>query len=256
MKKSHILSGLALASAFIGLSFTKPNTAEAATPDKTATVNYVSGYGIATWGNVQSNANVTGHYLPTNSQWLVNTTVTGANGRSWYLVGNNEWASEQYYDLGNENSSQSLDATITINYKPGLSVNIWTSPAMTGTNGQVKHGADYKTTQRQVVSGKTWYQIGANQWISGDYAKIKNESSRGQKVFSSATTTTPVVNNNQKPTTESTYSPANGKIIANRDSGIYHVPGGRSYDKVKDQNRVYFDTEQQAINAGYRKAKN
>lgn len=36
--------------------------------NKVATVNYVKGYGIATWANVQSQANITGHYLPTNSQ--------------------------------------------------------------------------------------------------------------------------------------------------------------------------------------------
>lgn len=214
MKKTTLVSGLALLTAAIGLSASQSNTTHAATPDKTATVNYVSGYGIATWGNVQTNPQVTGHYLGTSTQWLVNTTVKGTDGRSWYLVGNNEWASEQYYDLGNENSSQALDATITINYKPGFSVNVWTSPAMTGTNGQVKHGSDYKTTQRQVVNGKTWYQIGANQWISGDYATIKNEASRGQKTFSNATvvqSSTPQQNNNSNSSSNNSSDKRNPK---------------------------------------------
>ena len=35
---------------------------------------------------------------------------------------------------------------------------------------------------------------------------------------------------------------------------IYHVPGGAFYDKISANNVVYFDTEQDAINAGYRKS--
>ena len=46
-----------------------------------------------------------------------------------------------------------------------------------------------------------------------------------------------------------------GKIKGNKNSMIYHVPGGASYDKISVNNVVYFDTEQDAINAGYRKAK-
>ena len=46
-----------------------------------------------------------------------------------------------------------------------------------------------------------------------------------------------------------------GKIKGNKSSMIYHVPGGASYDKISVDNVVYFDTEQDAINAGYRKAK-
>lgn len=46
-----------------------------------------------------------------------------------------------------------------------------------------------------------------------------------------------------------------GKIIANKKSMIYHVPGGQSYDKVAPENRVYFDTEEEAQKAGYKRAK-
>lgn len=46
-----------------------------------------------------------------------------------------------------------------------------------------------------------------------------------------------------------------GKIIGNKKSMIYHVPGGQSYDKVAPENRVYFDTEEEAQRAGYRRAK-
>lgn len=54
---------------------------------------------------------------------------------------------------------------------------------------------------------------------------------------------------------EYTADTTQGKIKGNSNSMIYHVPGGASYDKISVNNVVYFDTEQDAINAGYRKAK-
>lgn len=47
-----------------------------------------------------------------------------------------------------------------------------------------------------------------------------------------------------------------GKIIGNKNSLIYHLPGGASYDKVSEANRIYFNSEADAQKAGYRKAKN
>lgn len=61
------------------------------------------------------------------------------------------------------------------------------------------------------------------------------------------------------PTVRGLIGPAavtNGRVIGNRNSNIYHVPGCRSYDDVAERNRVYFETEEQATAAGYRKARN
>lgn len=44
------------------------------------------------------------------------------------------------------------------------------------------------------------------------------------------------------------------KIVGNRNSKIYHVPGQAGY-RMNSANAVYFNSEQEAINAGYRKAK-
>ena len=49
--------------------------------------------------------------------------------------------------------------------------------------------------------------------------------------------------------------PLEGKIIGNRRSGVFHVPGQASYGRVSEANRVYFDTEEEAVKAGYRRAK-
>lgn len=57
------------------------------------------------------------------------------------------------------------------------------------------------------------------------------------------------------PQTAGSTAPA-GRIIGNRNSRIYHLPGCRSYDAVAERNRVYFETAADAEAAGYRKARN
>ena len=44
-----------------------------------------------------------------------------------------------------------------------------------------------------------------------------------------------------------------GTIVGNVNSKIYHVPGQAGY-RMNSANAVHFNTEQDAINAGYRKA--
>lgn len=81
----------------------------------------------------------------------------------------------------------------------------------------------------------------------------------------------PLVNNNVKevkkvdkvvsnPNSTNNYQNYNadtsqGKIKGNKNSKIYHVPGGRDYNKVSQKNVVFFNTEQEAQAAGYRRAK-
>lgn len=76
-------------------------------------------------------------------------------------------------------------------------------------------------------------------------------------------TKTPVVSDNKKD--PKMYNPdngdllaylkADGRIIANVNSKIYHLPSGAAYKKVSLKNAIFFDTEEEAIKAGYRKAK-
>ena len=58
--------------------------------------------------------------------------------------------------------------------------------------------------------------------------------------------------NNSK---ELAYKYANGRIIGNKNSMKYHMPYGRDYKKVYLKNAVFFDTEEEAIKAGYVRAK-
>ena len=47
-----------------------------------------------------------------------------------------------------------------------------------------------------------------------------------------------------------------GRIIGNIRSHIYHLSGQYGHDRVAEKNRVYFRTEEEAVRAGYRKARN
>jgi hypothetical protein len=49
--------------------------------------------------------------------------------------------------------------------------------------------------------------------------------------------------------------PKSAPIIGNRDSKRYHLPGMKYYDKVRTYHRVVFQSERQAINAGYTKGR-
>lgn len=44
-----------------------------------------------------------------------------------------------------------------------------------------------------------------------------------------------------------------GRIVGNRNSHIYHVPGQAGY-RMNSSNAVYFNSEDEAKAAGYRKA--
>lgn len=51
------------------------------------------------------------------------------------------------------------------------------------------------------------------------------------------------------------YLYAKGRIIGNKNSMIFHLPGNQGYKKVAMRNAVFFNTKQEAIAAGYRQAK-
>lgn len=51
------------------------------------------------------------------------------------------------------------------------------------------------------------------------------------------------------------YETADGRIIGNKNSMIYHKPGGSGYMSVLSKNAVFFNSEAEAENAGFRPAK-
>ncbi|SFE57899.1 thermonuclease family protein [Peptostreptococcus sp. D1] len=75
-----------------------------------------------------------------------------------------------------------------------------------------------------------------------DLEKKFNNSNSGEKNISI----------NSKKSSDATSN----KIKGNKKSKIYHLPGSKTYSQVSEKNTVYFNTEQDAIDAGYKKSGN
>lgn len=139
---------------------------------------------------------------------------------------------------------------------------------------------EYKKIEKPVRESKKgiWANIEANYPSTAPTPTEQKEKAQAQKQQTQNNTNiTPVNNNatsnsdiqsnnsNTKSTksnvtksnvTTNTSTSSQGLIKGNKKSMIYHVPGGASYNKISPKNIVYFDTEEEAQNAGYRKAKN
>lgn len=64
-----------------------------------------------------------------------------------------------------------------INYIPGYSIAVWNNygPDRQLTGQKLKHGTTWQFFKKVIdSSGNSWHQVGAQQWISGDYVKVSN----------------------------------------------------------------------------------
>lgn len=92
------------------------------------------------------------------------------------------------------------------------------------------------------------YTTGDN-YLSSDSQNDNTSSNQNTNVQSQD-------NNNNQSQDNNNQSNETVEIRGNKNSKIYHCPGQAAYDEMKDSsNLVIFNSEQDAINAGYRKAK-
>lgn len=91
------------------------------------------------------------------------------------------------------------------------------------------------------ADGIKYYRVATNEWVGSNYLGQIN----GNTVTTNTSTDT------DQP---SDLVNTDGKIVGNSESLIYHLPGQHNY-KIKSTNIVYFNSEQDAINAGYQKSK-
>lgn len=135
-------------------------------------VNYVPGYGIRVWE--EPNKKGSDYYLPHGSAWKIDQKATFKDGTVWYRVGTNQWVDGQYISFSpvNNGASQNVSGTITINYVPGYSINVYSSPLISSaswTGNQLKHGTKWEVFLKTTVNGKTFYNVGGNQWVNAEY---------------------------------------------------------------------------------------
>ena len=81
-----------------------------------------------------------------------------------------------------------------------------------------------------------------------------------QATTTEQTTTTEIATTTEQATTTETaavvQSEETGSCIGNKNSKIYHYPDCGSVKKMKDKNKVYFNSFEEARAAGYRPCKN
>jgi len=99
----------------------------------------------------------------------------------------------------------------------------------------------------ELVQGTT------NDFVTGDRKWTQGYKPRGEGLKGLS------VASHSGSTTKSGSTPkASGPVIGNKNSDIYHLPGGvcSSYNRVHEKNREYFSSESAAQAGGYRKAGN
>ncbi|BDR56584.1 FIVAR domain-containing protein [Xylocopilactobacillus apis] len=66
-----------------------------------------------------------------------------------------------------------LKATAYINYVPGYGIAVFNEPAGYATGMYLGHGTAWKVSEKAVNSnGQTYYRVGKNQWINGNYVSF------------------------------------------------------------------------------------
>lgn len=176
--------------ALIGVS-AQAQTVNAATVSmaNTSGVVYITNTNGAQLYNQASNGAFgdTGARLANKTGWIINKIVTNSDGSSYYQVGKNVWISTA--DTSSDAPSIALDKDMYVKANGG--VNLYDAPNgnFTGnvaTGNTMVHVYASKTDAK----GVTWYDVGRNQWISGQYMSEDNVK---QTLTMSATAYDPAV---------------------------------------------------------------
>jgi len=147
----------------------------------------------------------TSRVLPNGSRWK--TFLQTDNGMLWYNLGGNQWVLASDLDASNASTSTKKDTTKTnnsnatttvksvnatgvarINYKPGYGIMVWAQPGSHALGKTLKHGTNWRFFKIANALGRTWYNLGGNQWVDGQYLTI-NGSNASAKTNTSSNST-------------------------------------------------------------------
>ena len=134
------------------------------------------------------------------------------------------------------------------NVQPGIEIDYatgesWLSGEERPANNKSNSNKNYNKSNSNKVNNN---QSSNNYSNSNNYSQNnKNNSNKNNNK-----------NNRNNTQNNNSSQQSSGVIRGNSKSKIYHCPGQANYDDMKDSdNLVIFNSEQEAINAGYRKAK-
>ncbi|WP_191988025.1 sunset domain-containing protein, partial [Companilactobacillus hulinensis] len=171
---------------------------------------------------------ITDRALAKRSPWAFNKTVKGSNGLTYYRVATNEWLPSDHIKSIEIFDYDSSKKVITIGNWNAVTVD----PSGHRTNNILNAHSTWKALPDIVyINGQTYYQISPDEFVST------------YDVYTPG------------PQTENTNVQNNdGKIIGNSQSKVYHTPDQKNYT-ISDKHRVVFNSEEEAIAAGYHKSK-
>lgn len=89
---------------------------------------------------------------------------------NWVNLGGNQWVPET--ELTNFTAETNHTNKVTINYKPGYGIAVWSNYINGKPTGKtLKTGTTWKSFKMAVVNNHSWLNLGGNQWIDANYVK-------------------------------------------------------------------------------------
>ncbi|BDR59718.1 immunoglobulin-like domain-containing protein [Xylocopilactobacillus apicola] len=122
-----------------------------------------------------------------------------------------------------------------VNFVPGYGINVWDAPNGKFTGQRLPDMSAWKIDHKTTIDGKTWYQVGANQWVDGSYIslnpvdhmkpmtgsiKISYVPGYGVRVYKGADTTQPTEQFLQDGTEWQVFGELNGYYNVGKDQWI------------------------------------
>lgn len=148
--------------------------------------NYLFG-DVSIYSAPDETSNITGTLNKAITQWKVFLKTKDDYGVTWYNLGGSQWVSGRYvqfdkqsaytYTPGRGVGTVNHDTKVEYGKNKGQyeGVALWSLPKMTPPSQVVKyvyHGQRYKIFQIADNNGTTFYNLGGNQWIPGQYMKF------------------------------------------------------------------------------------
>lgn len=153
------------------------------TPDSfIGRIHFVPGYGVRLFAAQNGGVTPTGRYLQHGTAWKVTGHAT-INGIVYDNLGGNQWVEAQYIEKvgsstpsGNTVTPLASGSWAVVSYAKGAGIAVWQRSA-NGSFSLAKHsplsnGSRWTVYQKATANGKTYYNLGGNQWVQGDYVIV------------------------------------------------------------------------------------
>lgn len=184
--KGWLTVGLTFITLF-SASVLSTRTVDASAVNNVATANSTKSSFVQLYNSVTTNdMHKANRGLANGSQWKTARAVKGIDGEIYILVGGNEYANANQMDLADETSKQLLSGVVHVANGNGQYAELYTNP-MKGAelvgNRALAKNSDWKTDQKVVVNGTTYYRVATNEWVKGSEATLTTENSRSDKTY-------------------------------------------------------------------------